>query len=165
MPEPEHPVLVELTGLLRGFSAKITIQPDVRNLARSVAYLEKQGFEPVPRPLVFDRTADGKPLCPKHKCIMQEREKQGDRWFSHKVVNNGVEHYCRGYAGPDSEGYWFDQDAPRALHVQREREPRPINGRAKQLTYNGQGPTNGHSAQASPWARTVPTKSRFGRGL
>ena len=200
MTEPEHPILVELTGLLRGFDAKITIQPDVRKLAAAVAYLEKQGFEPLPKPLTFDVAPDGKPICPKHKCVMTEREKQGDKWYSHKVTTaDGHEHYCRGYAGPDSQGYWFEQATPQSLPQRgREREPgedddlerdyrqpwrgydddepRParaqLAGPVKASNGHSYGPTNGHdhgngNGQASgpPWARTLPPKSRFGRGI
>lgn len=56
----------------------------------------------------YPKTPDGTPICPKHGEVMREREKQGDTWYSHKVVGpDGQEHYCRGHAGKLSPGWEF----------------------------------------------------------
>ena len=51
---------------------------------------------------------DGAPLCLKHGgVIMTRREKQGDQWWSHRVVTPGGEElYCRGVpSGRADDGY------------------------------------------------------------
>lgn len=55
----------------------------------------------------WQHTAEGIPLCPKHKVPMRLRQKQGDEWWSHQVIDvrTGEELYCRGYAGPTSPGW------------------------------------------------------------
>ena len=50
----------------------------------------------------------GAPLCSKHGGIpMVKREKQGDEWYSHRVITaSGEERYCRGYAtGRADDGF------------------------------------------------------------
>jgi len=55
---------------------------------------------------LYPRTPDGLPICPKHGEVMSAREKQGDRWHSHKVTApDGTEHFCRGHAGKNSPGW------------------------------------------------------------
>jgi hypothetical protein len=53
------------------------------------------------------RTPDGLPLCPRHGVVMTRRMRQGDEWFSHKVVDqHGQERYCRGYrTSSENDGY------------------------------------------------------------
>ena len=56
----------------------------------------------------WQRTPTGEPLCPRHRVVMRQREKQGDTWYSHAVVHpqTGEELWCRGYdAGPSSPGW------------------------------------------------------------
>jgi hypothetical protein len=54
----------------------------------------------------WPRTPEGTPMCPKHHVPMSLREKQGDEWWSHSVIDqNGEKHYCRGYAGKLSPGW------------------------------------------------------------
>lgn len=51
---------------------------------------------------------EGLPICPKHQAVMAQREKQGDSWYSHRVITaHGEELYCRGLAyGPtDKDGF------------------------------------------------------------
>ena len=50
---------------------------------------------------------DGKPLCPRHRVAMSAREKQGDTWYSHRLITaSGEERYCRGYAtGRSDDGF------------------------------------------------------------
>lgn len=58
------------------------------------------------RPSVPPRTPDGLPICEKHDEPMTEKQKQGDSWFSHKVVtDDGQELYCKGRSGKDSPGW------------------------------------------------------------
>jgi hypothetical protein len=49
---------------------------------------------------------DGTPICPKHGVEMRKREKQGDEWWSHRVINreSGEKMYCRGYALVNNPG-------------------------------------------------------------
>ena len=55
----------------------------------------------------FARTPEGLPICPKHNAVMKKREKQGDTWFSHRVIHpsSGEELYCRGYRSKNSPGF------------------------------------------------------------
>jgi hypothetical protein len=97
---------VQTAGALGGQDLNISATIDARRLQGFVAYLQKIGFRPHPRPLRFDRTADGLPICARHNVPMRKRERQGDEWHSHKVIApDGSELYCRGYDGPDSPGF------------------------------------------------------------
>jgi hypothetical protein len=119
MPDPHDPrptgeVTLKLAGRYRGFDADIILKVDIRKAAASVAYLEAQGFEPPPRPVEFDRTPEGLPICPRHGVPMKVREKQGDTWHSHKVTTAGGEElFCRGYPGPSSPGYYVEAERER----------------------------------------------------
>ncbi len=55
---------------------------------------------------------EGLPLCVKHGEVMREREKQGDTWYSHSVIdpNTGEKVFCKGRPGKDSPG-WYTTDA------------------------------------------------------
>jgi len=74
-------------------------------LKRIAAALEKKNAT------TWQRTPDGKPICPKHGEVMVKREKQGDTWWSHTVVNQatGEKSYCRGYATKNGPGWWFNE--------------------------------------------------------
>jgi hypothetical protein len=51
----------------------------------------------------------GAPLCVKHGGMeMQRRSKQDDEWWSHKIVVDGRELYCRGvpYGPKAQDGYY-----------------------------------------------------------
>lgn len=52
---------------------------------------------------------DGLPVCPRHRVVMSRREKQGDEWFSHKLIVDGREVYCKGRPGADSPGWEVGQ--------------------------------------------------------
>jgi len=69
--------------------------------------LLKRGYRPARTGDIWQRTPEGLPMCPKHKVPMPTREKQGDTWYSHRVINSGTgeELYCRGYKGPSSPGW------------------------------------------------------------
>lgn len=99
-------VQVKTSGTLRGFPLEITAHLDVRRLSALVGYLEGIGVEPPHQPAGFELTPDGLPICPRHRVPMRKREKQGDEWHSHKVINGaGEEVYCKGYEAPDSPGW------------------------------------------------------------
>ncbi len=53
------------------------------------------------------KSPEGLPICPRHGEVMRQREKQGDAWYSHKVVNptTGEISYCKGRPGKDSPGW------------------------------------------------------------
>lgn len=105
-PRPQHLITVRTRGRMHGIDLDVEFSTDVRKLSAAVQYLQAQGFTAPPEPVVFQQTPDGKPICPKHRVPMREREKQGDRWHSHRVIaSDGCELWCRGYSGPDSPGY------------------------------------------------------------
>jgi hypothetical protein len=76
-------------------------------LEGTIANLIAQGYRPATGGDGWVRTPAGEPLCPKHQVPMRLREKQGDSWWSHQVIDprTGEELYCRGYAGPSSPGW------------------------------------------------------------
>jgi hypothetical protein len=103
MPARSVPVKVCLDVRIEGAAGTVefTILPE--QLPDQLAQLARRGVTPR---VGFDATAEGHPICSKHRVPMRRREKQGDEWFSHKVIDaQGQEHYCRGYRGPESPGY------------------------------------------------------------
>ena len=76
-------------------------------LDEAVAWLAQHGYQPDLPGDGWRRTPDGEPLCPRHGVAMSKRERQGDTWHSHKVVDqHGQEKYCRGYrTSSESDGY------------------------------------------------------------
>ncbi|MBK8905457.1 MAG: hypothetical protein IPM53_30015 [Anaerolineaceae bacterium] len=73
-------------------------------LPATMRRLAARGYTPSREPVL---TAEGLPICPRHGVPMQQRSKQGDFWFSHKMVHpeTGETVYCRGYASASSPGY------------------------------------------------------------
>ena len=75
----------------------------------------------------FQWTPEGLPICPKHGDVMSKREKQGDVWYSHRVLDgHGQEHYCRGYDSKKSPGWLvgeLNQSEPEAAVSQPQPEP------------------------------------------
>ena len=73
-------------------------------LPATMRRLAARGYTPSREPIL---TAEGLPICPRHGVPMQQRNKQGDLWFSHKLVdpNTGETMYCRGYSSASSPGY------------------------------------------------------------
>lgn len=87
--EVEHEDRVKLLASLPKFETELTAAGYLANSERH-----------------YPKTPDGLPICPKHGEVMWEREKQGDTWYSHKVIDAaGHEHYCRGHAGKNSPGW------------------------------------------------------------
>ena len=66
--------------------------------------LAARGYTPSREPVL---TAEGLPSCPRHGEPIKQRNRQGDIWFSHKMVHpeTGETVYCRGYASASSLGY------------------------------------------------------------
>lgn len=58
----------------------------------------------------YQWTPEGLPICGKHQEVMPKREKQGDAWFSHRIVVEGKELFCRGYASKSSPGWNIEPD-------------------------------------------------------
>ena len=58
----------------------------------------------------WPKTPEGNPICPKHGAPMKKREKQGDTWYSHQIVDpkTGEECWCKGYADKSSPGWEID---------------------------------------------------------
>jgi hypothetical protein len=95
-----HPTGFEVTFTLQGLS--------LADLDTALRDLVALGWRPVTGGDTWPRTPTGDPLCPRHRVVMRQREKQGDTWYSHPVVHpqTGEELWCRGYdAGPSSPGW------------------------------------------------------------
>lgn len=103
MPEHISVSAVHPTGFL--VRMQFTSEED---LDTTIADLLQRGYRPTAGAGDgWQRTAEGTPLCPKHKVPMRLRQKQGDEWWSHQVVDarTGEELFCRGYHGPQSPGW------------------------------------------------------------
>ncbi len=119
---------------------EIRFEVDLGGVANMVRRLEQRRYRPS-RELTY--TAEGLPICPRHGVPMQKREKQGDRWFSHKVTdpNSGEVIYCRGYTSPSSPG----------LDILPTTKSKPTNGQnrnAKPVAANKQNGGNGNGRRA-----------------
>lgn len=107
-PPPARPGKLPVTtqGLYRGrlFTVTLDAALSTATLDRLCDRLDALGLEPLPLPVAY--TPDGDPICPKHRTPMRRREKQGDTWHSHQVVDgSGQEVYCKGRPGADSPGW------------------------------------------------------------
>ena len=123
---------LKLTGVVDGVRVEISLTTTTPKIRESIHYLKRHGVEFPPAPLVFERTADGLPICPKHQVPMRLREKQGDSWHSHTCYDaSGAKVFCKGYAGPDSPGYHASVETP----VEPER---PDYSRSRKPALNGQ---------------------------
>jgi hypothetical protein len=105
--QERKPITVQVEGIAQGYNVTISFElADLRALPNALNRLRGYGVEPSGRH-EWNYTPDGLPLCPKHGVPMQKREKQGDTWYSHKVMGeDGREYYCRGYpTGKDDDGF------------------------------------------------------------
>jgi hypothetical protein len=110
--------------------------------------LSAAGYRPTGIPVV---SADGLPMCPRHGVVMRQREKQGDTWYSHSVVDHvtgEVLGYCKGRPGSDSPGWDMGADpaAPLAAHLPPT-DPDPRDVPPKASNGGGQG---GQPARSQP---------------
>jgi hypothetical protein len=104
-PTPLTVTAVHPTGFAVTFDLQGLSLADLDTVLRDLVAL---GWRPATSGDTWQRTPDGLPLCPKHRVVMRQREKQGDTWYSHAVVHpqTGEELWCRGYdAGPSSPGW------------------------------------------------------------
>jgi hypothetical protein len=95
----------------KGWPVTFVIEPADPKLNELIAQLTKLGFRPnVANEPVYQRTPKGLPICPKHNHVMAKREKRGDTWFSHPIVDpaTGEKHYCRGYDTEHGSGWHVD---------------------------------------------------------
>jgi hypothetical protein len=102
----ERRVQVTVSGVCNGYPVQVAFDLPLAQVQRAVARLPRYGIQPAP--VDWQRTPEGEPICPVHNVVMQRREKQGDVWHSHKLIDDrGQERYCRGYRhGPaDDDGY------------------------------------------------------------
>lgn len=94
-----------------GWPIDFDITPEPGATASAIEYLARMGYNPAPtadagRESQYQYTPEGLPFCPKHREVMQKREKQGDIWYSHGVEDaHGERHYCRGYQSKNSPGW------------------------------------------------------------
>lgn len=95
----ESSATVEVNMPLIVFGAPLTVcfKTTLTGLCRAVAELLAErdiSFVPVPAP---GASGAGRAICPIHHARMGERAKQGDQWFSHRIVRqDGREGWCDG---------------------------------------------------------------------
>ncbi len=100
-------VTVQVEGIAQGYNVTIAFDlSDLRHLPQALQRLRGYGVEPSGKQ-EWSYTPEGLPICPKHGVAMTKREKQGDTWYSHKVLGeDGREYYCRGYrTGKADDGF------------------------------------------------------------
>lgn len=98
-------IAISSNGFITHFEVEADI--DSRELIDKLPALERaliaRGYRPNGQ---LPRSPEGLPICPRHGEVLRPREKQGDAWFSHKVVDaNGEIVYCKGRPGADSPGW------------------------------------------------------------
>lgn len=83
---------------------ELRIEVTFEELTPTLRRLSSRGYTPSREPVL---TAEGLPICPRHGVPMQQRNRHGDLWYSHKMVHptTGETVYCRGYASASSPGY------------------------------------------------------------
>lgn len=124
-------------------------------LPATMRRLAARGYTPSREPVL---TAEGLPICPRHGVPMQQRNRNGDLWFSHKMVHpeTGETVYCRGYASASSPGY--DILLPLTTQANDRSKATPggpaVDGGPSQIAANQPAVTtnNGRSPQANPAA-------------
>ena len=101
-----HEPVTVLALHISGFEIHLQV-PSLDALDATIADLLQRGYRPARSGDVWARTPTGEPICPKHQVPMKLREKQGDSWWSHHLVDKttGEEVYCRGYPSPSSPGW------------------------------------------------------------
>jgi hypothetical protein len=110
--KPREPFLVdaEVKCVTDGREVTLSFRCEPRQVRAIIRGFPKVGLEPAHPPLVWDLTPEGLPICPRHRVPMSKHEKQGDVWYNHPVLDDqGRKVPCRGYPGPNSQGYEFDE--------------------------------------------------------
>ena len=132
---------------------ELRIQVTFDELPATMRRLAARGYTPSREPIL---TAEGLPICPRHGVPMMQRNKQGDNWFSHKLVHpdTGETLYCRGYASASSPGY--DILLPLTTQAHDKNEPVPsepaANAGPNEAMSNNAAVTNGRFPQVNPAA-------------
>jgi hypothetical protein len=67
-----------------GFEVMVHV-PGLEDVDLMVRDLQAKGYRPPGDGDGWQRTPEGLPLCPRH--VLTQRERQGDRWHSHRVVH------------------------------------------------------------------------------
>jgi hypothetical protein len=98
--KPVHPL---------GFPCEIDLlEEEAREVDTLLAAMLHRGYRPTAQS--WPKGPSGAPLCCKHGGIeMQQRERQHDTWWSHKIVMaDGRELYCRGVPhGPKAQDGFY----------------------------------------------------------
>lgn len=113
----------------------------------------------------YQWTPEGLPICPRHGEAMAKREKQGDIWYSHKVIDpdTGEVHFCKGYASPSSPGWSIDAgdddsgQSPPASHI----EPLDVQRTAAPTKSQPPGPPPPNVARVANIAKPVEGDPRL----
>lgn len=97
-----------------GWPVEFAIEPADPKLHQIIASLQRLGYRPDVSGDTWARTPEGDPICPKHGVPMRKREKQGDIWYSHGIVDptTGEKTYCRGYATKNGAGWTIETKTP-----------------------------------------------------
>lgn len=148
-----------------GYELRIPVT--FEELPATMRRLAARGYTPSREPVL---TAEGLPICPRHGVPMQQRTRQGDFWYSHKMVHPGTGEtvYCRGYAGASSPGY--DILLPMAAPPETSDKPAAVPQLAGAKASNEPGsrqpavpgtesmndPANGRSANRPPALEEAP---------
>lgn len=107
-------------------------------LSPTLRRLSARGYTPTREPVL---TAEGLPICPRHGVPMQQRNRDGDIWYSHKLVHpeTGETVYCRGYASASSPGYdiLLPAAAPAGQQLSRDSQPSKLNQQQGELARPG----------------------------
>ena len=102
-----HDVLTVIAMHPAGFEVHLQV-PSLDTVDAAITDLLQRGYRPASGAGDgWQRTPAGEPICPKHHIPMRLREKQGDAWWSHQVIDprTGEELWCRGYASASSPGW------------------------------------------------------------
>ena len=136
------------------------------DLPATMRRLAARGYTPSREPVL---TAEGLPICPRHGVPMKQRTRQGDIWFSHKMVHpeTGETVYCRGYASASSPGYDLllptaelpanpekpaTAQKPSLAHTDRRQSNQQPAPQGKPISVSG----NGRSTNQPPVTTTTP---------
>lgn len=91
----------------QGFPVELDLlDQEIAGVDAVLAQMMQRGYRPPAQE--WPRTPTGEPICPKHHCVMTERTKQNDVWYSHRLVTEtGEERFCRGHRHGDAASDGF----------------------------------------------------------
>ena len=109
---------VQVQAVGEGYPVTLALDLPADKLGKALKMLQRYGIEPpAPQePAEWRWTPAGEgveplPICPKHNAVMFRHDKQKDRWYAHKVIDQaGTERWCRGCRNPSdkADGYLVD---------------------------------------------------------